>query len=55
MRILSTLAPTRSHTLAISFMKVIFVARKALAAYLVISEDRSSITTMGLPCRTNGS
>ena len=35
-----TLAPTSSHRLAISLMKVILVARKALAAYLVSSDVR---------------
>ncbi len=54
-RMLSTSAPTFSHKLAISFIKVIFVASIAFAAYLVISELRSSITIIGLPLRTNGS
>ena len=35
-------------------MKVIFVAKKALAAYFVSSADFASINIMGLPCRTNG-
>ena len=34
-------APTSSHRLAISFAKLILVARKALAAYLIISADVS--------------
>ena len=35
-------------------MKVIFVARNELAAYLVISADFSSIKITGLPCLTKG-
>ena len=46
---LSTLAPTFSQKLATSFMKVILVARKELAAYLVNSALRSSMNKMGLP------
>ena len=42
----STSAPTRSAMFAISFMKLILVASIALAAYLVSSAERSSITTM---------
>ena len=37
---------------AISFMKVIFVAKKAFAAYLVNSADFSSIKIIGFPCLT---
>ena len=54
LRISSTLAPTSSHRLAISFIKVILVAKNALAAYLVISAERSSIKIIGFPWRTNG-
>ena len=54
-RTLSTSAPTRSQTLATSFMNVIRVASMALAAYFVISADASSMTMIGLPDRTNGS
>ena len=35
-------------------MKVILVAKNALAAYLVISAERSSIKMIGFPWRTNG-
>ena len=35
-------------------MKVIFVARKELEAYLVSSADFSSINIIGFPCLTNG-
>ena len=35
-----TSAPTASHRSAISLMKVILIARKALAAYLISSEVR---------------
>ena len=35
-------------------MKVIFVARKELEAYLVSSADFSSINIMGFPCLTKG-
>ena len=48
-RIMSTSAPTFSQKLATSFMKVILVARKELAAYLVNSALRSSMNKMGLP------
>ena len=50
----STSAPRSEHRLAISFMKVILVAKKALAAYLVNSADFISIKMMGLPCLTKG-
>ncbi len=42
-----TLAPTCSHRSAISLMKVILVARKALAAYLVSSAVRREVTRIG--------
>ena len=51
----STSAPTRSHRFAISFMNEMRVARRALAAYLVISALALSITRIGLPVRTKGS
>ena len=40
-----TSAPTCSHTLAISLMKEIFVARKALEAYLIISAVGTLVRT----------
>ncbi|MNT19614.1 hypothetical protein D3C72_1548800 [compost metagenome] len=45
-RTASTLAPSRSARLEISFMKLILVASMALAAYLVSSALRTSITTI---------
>ncbi len=36
-------APTRSQRAAISLMKVIFVARKAFAAYFIISALSSPV------------
>src|SRR3546814_17345319 len=42
-----TSAPTFSHRSAISLMKVILVARNALAAYLVSSAPLRVITTKG--------
>ena len=42
-----TSAPTSSHTLAISLMKEIFVARKAFDADLIISADVTSARTTG--------
>ena len=50
----STLAPTRSHSSAISFMNEMRVASIAFAAYLVISADGMSMKMIGLPVRTNG-
>ena len=43
LRTMLTLAPTRSHRLAMSFMKLMRVASIALAAYLVISADGISM------------
>src|SRR5688500_16407803 len=40
-------APTASHTAATALMKEIFVARKALAAYLIVSADAGSVTITG--------
>jgi hypothetical protein len=54
LRIWSTLAPTRSQMLAISFMNEMRVASIALAAYLVSSADSMSMWMIGLPVRTNG-
>ena len=42
-----TSAPTFSHRSAISLMKVILVARKALAAYLISSAVRRSVKRIG--------
>ena len=49
-----TSAPTFSHRAAISFMKVILVARNALAAYLIISALSSPVKTTGVSskCRS---
>ena len=43
-----TSAPSASQMLAISLMKQILVARKALQAYLIISAVRRSVTTIGV-------
>ena len=45
----TTSAPVSSHTLAISFMNEIFVARKALEASLTISALATSVRTIGAP------
>ena len=42
-----TSAPTFSQRSAISLMKVIFIARKALAAYLISSEVRRLVNRIG--------
>jgi hypothetical protein len=42
-----TLPPTFSQRSAISLMKVILVARKALAAYLMSSDVRRSVKSSG--------
>ncbi len=55
MRTFSMSAPTRSAMLASSFMKLILVASMALAAYLVSSAERTSITTRRSRLRVNGS
>src|SRR6266851_4618850 len=44
-----TSAPVSSHTLAISLMKEILVARKALEASLIISALVTSVRTSGAP------
>ena len=54
-RIFSMFAPLRSQRFAISFMKLIFIAKKPLAAYFTSSDERASIAKIGLPLRTNGS
>ena len=54
MRTCSMSAPTRSAMLAISFMKLILVASMALAAYLVSSAERTSITMSRSWLRLNG-
>ncbi len=43
----STSTSTASQMLAISFMNEIFVAKNALAAYLIISLVRTFVTTIG--------
>ncbi len=53
-RTLSTSAPNRSHTLAISFMNEMRVASIAFAAYLQSSALAVSITMIGAPVRVNG-
>ena len=42
-----TSAPASSHTLAMALMNEIFVDRKALEAYLIISADGTSVMIMG--------
>ena len=49
-----TSAPTASHRSAISLMKVIFMARKALPAYLISSEVRRSVNWIGVSLRKRG-
>src|SRR5262249_59798806 len=49
-----TSAPSRSHRLAISLMKLIFVASMALATYLVISALSGDMTRKGRSVRRNG-
>ena len=46
-----TSAPTSSLTLAISLMKLIFVARNALEASLIISALATSVRTTLAPSR----
>src|SRR5690606_22317749 len=50
----TTSAPTRSHKPAISLAKLIFVAKKALEAYLIISALVGSVVTKGGFCRVSG-
>ena len=53
-RTASMSAPSRSARLAISFMKLILVASMQLAAYLVSSAERTSITMILSWLRLNG-
>src|SRR3972149_3702893 len=53
-RTLSMSAPMRSARLASSFMKLILVASMALAAYLVSSDERTSMTIMRSRLREHG-
>ena len=53
-RTISTSAPRRSARLAISFMKLILVASMQLAAYLVSSAERTSMTISLSWLRLNG-
>ena len=53
-RTISTSAPSRSARLAISFMKLILVASMQLAAYLVSSAERTSMTMILSWLRLNG-
>ena len=50
----STSAPSRSQSVAISFMKEMRVASIAFAAYFVSSAERRSMKRMGCSARTNG-
>src|SRR6266567_3289913 len=45
----TTSAPVSSHTLAISLMNEIFVAKNAFAASLIISALETSVRTSGAP------
>ena len=54
LRTLSTSAPKRSQTFAISFMNEMRVASIAFAAYLHSSALAQSITMIGAPVRVNG-
>ena len=47
-------APTRSDTKPISLMKLIFSARKALAAYLINSADAKSVDSSGTAPTSSG-
>ena len=49
-----TSAPVFSHSAAISLMKLILVARKALAAYLIISALSSPVQTIGASRKDSG-
>ncbi len=53
-RTISTSAPSLSARLAISFMKLILVASMQLAAYLVSSAERTSMTISLSWLRLNG-
>ncbi len=54
-RIISMSAPSRSARFASSFMKLIFVASMAFAAYFVSSAERRSMMIMRWWLRVNGS
>ena len=54
LRTCSMSAPTFSHRLASSFMNEMRVASIALAAYLVSSAERRSMTSMRSLVRMNG-
>ena len=47
-------APTRSQMLAISLAKPIFIARNALAAYLIISALVSDVASSGTEIMEDG-
>jgi hypothetical protein len=49
-----TSLPILSHRSANSLMNAIFVARNALAAYLVSSAFSQPVTTIGMPFRVSG-
>ncbi len=49
-----TLAPISSQMAAISLMKVIFVARKPLEAYLMSSAVSSDVVTKGVSLMYSG-
>src|SRR4051794_40331674 len=49
-----TSQPTHSQRFAISFMKEIFVARKAFAAYLISSEPSKEVITNGVSIKYRG-
>ena len=49
-----TFAPTFSQIVAISLMKVIFVARNPFAAYLINSDDSTFVTTNGISSECSG-
>ena len=52
---LVTSAPTSSQIVAISLMKLILAAKKALAAYLIISALTRSVVTKGTATLSLGS
>ena len=43
----ATSAPTASHMAATALTKEIFIARKPLAAYLIVSADAGSVMSTG--------
>ena len=54
LRTMSTLAPTRSQRLAMSFMNEMRVASMALAVYLVSSDEARSMNSMRSPVIMKG-